>query len=74
MAEKSIKQFIGEVKAALAAYGDDGIHSMQVKDAQGNVIKQTEHWIDESTFLKAERLRRLATQKDERTSNGYNRK
>ncbi len=34
MAEKSIKQFIGEMKEAFG----DGIHSMQVTDAQGNVL------------------------------------
>lgn len=54
MQEKSIKQFIGEMKLAFG----DGIHSMQVKDAEGNVIKQTDNWIDEVTFLKMEKLRR----------------
>jgi hypothetical protein len=59
MAEKSIKQFIGEMKDALAFYGADGIHSMQVLDAQGMVIKQTDNWIDEATFLKMEKIRKV---------------
>lgn len=59
MQEKSIKQFIGEMKQALAVYGADGIHSMQVKDAEGNVVKQTDNWIDEVTFLKMEQLRKV---------------
>jgi hypothetical protein len=47
---------------------------MQVKDAQGNVIKQTEHWIDEDTFLKIERQRFLHWQKSERLGNERNNK
>lgn len=66
MPEKSIKQFIGEMKEAFG----DGIHSMQVLDAHGVVIKQTDNWIDEVTFLKMEKLRKQQAQITERVSDG----
>jgi hypothetical protein len=54
MTEKSIKDWITEMKAA---FGED-IHSIQVKNAHGVVVKQSENWIDEATFLKMEKLRK----------------
>ena len=70
MQEKSIKQFIGEMKQAFG----DGIHSMQVKDAQGNVLKQTDNWIDEDIFLKMERQHFIQWQQSERVTHDYRRK
>ena len=39
------------------AFGD-GIESMQVKDIEGNIIKQTNNWMDEAQFIKAEKMLR----------------
>lgn len=50
--EKTIKAFIAEMKNAFG----DGIASMQVKDSQGNIIKQTDNWMDEAQFIKAQKL------------------
>lgn len=50
--EKTIKEFIKEMKDAFG----DGIESMQVKDLQGNIIKQTNNWMDEAQFIKAEKM------------------
>lgn len=52
--EKTIKEFIKEMKDAFG----DGIESMQVKDLQGNIIKQTNNWMDEAQFIKAEKMLR----------------
>lgn len=52
--EKTIKEFIKEMKDAFG----DGIESMQVKDLQGNIIKQTDNWMDEAQFIKAEKMLR----------------
>jgi len=50
--EKTIKEFIKEMKDAFG----DGIESMQVRDLQGNIIKQTNNWMDEAQFIKAEKM------------------
>lgn len=39
------------------AFGD-GIAAMQVKDLQGNIIKQTDNWMDEAQIIKAEKMLR----------------
>ena len=38
------------------AFGE-GIESMQVKDAAGNVVKQTNNWMEEADFIKAENFK-----------------
>ncbi len=67
MAEKTIQEWITEMKVAFG----DGIHSMQVLDAHGNVFKQTDNWVDQEIFLKAERLRNQGIGKSERFGDGY---
>jgi len=52
--EKTIKEFIKDMRDAFG----DGIESMQVKDAAGNIIKQTNNWMDEAQFIKAEKMLR----------------
>jgi hypothetical protein len=52
--EKTIKEFIKEMRDAFG----DGIAAMQVKDQQGNIIKQTDNWMDEAQIIKAEKMLR----------------
>jgi hypothetical protein len=52
--EKTIKEFIKEMRDAFG----DGIEAMQVKDLQGNIIKQTDNWMDEAQFIKAQKMLR----------------
>lgn len=74
MAEKTTRQFIKEMKQA---FGAD--IAIQVRLPDGTVFKQTDNWIDEAIFLKAERLRKQALGKNnqvdkEWVKDGYARK
>jgi hypothetical protein len=48
--EKSIKQFVGEM---ITAFGD-GIHAIQIRDAAGNVVKQSAGFLEDEEIIAAE--------------------
>ncbi len=51
--EKSINEF---VKDCIAVFGLDNL-SIQVRDASGVVVKQSQNWIEEEDFIRAENYR-----------------
>lgn len=69
--DKTVNQFTKEM---IEAFGLENL-SIRLTDVDGNLIKQTDNWIDEAEFIKREKQYRARenAQNTSRGSNGYKR-